>query len=113
MAMGSVPEPYLDAWARLQCQKPGGVTNEGWRLAIDDAGKFLDAFGSLAVELQLTPGDLFDVWRDGSPGGLVWFLVGETVRALGPAHAITESGRNFLREKDFDAGYCREGPLND
>jgi hypothetical protein len=23
MAAGGVPEPYLDAWARLQCQRPG------------------------------------------------------------------------------------------
>ena len=52
-----------------------------------------------------------NVPRDGSPGGLVWFLVGETVRALGPAHAITESGRNFLREKDFDAGLLQGGAI--
>jgi hypothetical protein len=35
----------------------------------------------------------------------------KTVRALGPAHAITESGRNFLREKDFDAGLLQGGAI--
>jgi|GEM_PF-4313972 len=40
--MCSVPEPYLDAWARLQCQKPAHVTVEQWRQAIDQAGRFLD-----------------------------------------------------------------------
>ncbi len=104
MASDSAPEPYLDAWAMLQCQKPMQVSDEEWRQAVDDAGMFLDTWSSLALEFGWTAGDLFDVRRDGSPGRLVWFLVGETVRALGPAHAITESGRNFLREKDFDVG---------
>jgi hypothetical protein len=77
--------------------------------AID--GRFLDAWGALAVEFQWPPGELFDVPRHDERCGLVWFLRGETVRALGPAHAITESGRNFLREDDFDAGQLREGVI--
>ena len=76
------------------------VSAEEWRRAIDAAGRFLDAWG--------TPGELFDVPRHGDRCGLIWFLGGETVRALGPAHAITESGRNFLREDDFDAGLLQE-----
>src|ERR1700730_18678784 len=40
MALASVPETYLDAWARLQCQKPMGASNEEWRQVIDDAGRF-------------------------------------------------------------------------
>jgi hypothetical protein len=35
MAMGGVPAAYADAWARLQCQKPRGVTDEDWRLAVE------------------------------------------------------------------------------
>ncbi len=97
MAAGGVPEPYLDAWARLQCQQPIGVGEVAWRQAIVDSGKFLDAWGSLAVEFQWTPGDLFDVPRDGLPGGFVWFLTGEAVRALGPEHAVTEGERIFDR----------------
>ena len=50
MAMDSVPERYLDAWARLQCQKPTRVSDAEWRQAIDDAGRFLDQWGSLAVQ---------------------------------------------------------------
>jgi hypothetical protein len=99
MAAGSVAEPYLDAWARIQCHKPMQVSDEEWRQAIDDAGKFLDTWSSLALEFGWTTGDLFDVPRDGSPGGLVWFLVGETVRALRPALATTESGRDFSRAR--------------
>jgi hypothetical protein len=78
MAMGGVPEPYL--WQRIQCQRPQSVTEDEWRQAINDAGLFLDRWGS-----------------DSSPGGLVWFLQGEAVRALGPEHAVTESGRTFDR----------------
>jgi hypothetical protein len=39
MAAHSVPEPYLDAWARFQLQCPGGVTDQAWRQAIDGAGR--------------------------------------------------------------------------
>ena len=67
MAMGGVPEPYLDAWARLQFQKPMRVSDAEWRQAIDDAGRFLDQWGSV-VEFGWTAGDLFDVPRDGRPG---------------------------------------------
>jgi hypothetical protein len=53
--------------------------------------------GKLALEFQWSPGDPFNVPRDGVHSGLVWFLKGEAVRALGPEHAITESGRVFDR----------------
>jgi hypothetical protein len=97
MAMASVPERYLDAWARFQLQCPGGVTEQAWRQAIDDAGRFLDEWGKLAVEFRWTPGDLFDVPRDGKPGGLVWFLGGESVQAIGPRRMVTQDGRVFNR----------------
>jgi len=45
MAMGGVPETYLDAWARLQCQSPATVSEDDWQQAIIDAGLFLDRFG--------------------------------------------------------------------
>ena len=97
MASDSVPEPYLDVWARLQCHPPKGAPNEEWRQVIDDAGRFLDQWGSRAVEFGWTPGDLFDVPCDGVQGGLAWFLEGEDVRSLGPEHAVTRSGRAFDR----------------
>ena len=86
MASDSVPEPYLDAWARFQLQCPGGVTEQAWRQAIDDAGRFLDQWGKLADSFGWTPGNLFDVPRDGAMG-LAWWLKGRAVTALGPEHA--------------------------
>ena len=68
MAMGGVPEPYLDAWARLQYQKPMRVSDAEWRQAINDAGRFLDQWGSRAVEFGWAAGKLFDVPRDGRQG---------------------------------------------
>jgi hypothetical protein len=70
MAMDSVPEPYLDAWARLQVQKPMRVSDADWRQAIDEAGRFLDQWGRLAVKLQWTAGEFFDVPRDNGTCGL-------------------------------------------
>ncbi len=96
MAMGDVPEPYLDAWARLQMQKPLRVSDDAWRRAIDDAGRFLDQWASLALEYGWTAGDLFDVPRDGR-SGLAWFLRGAEVRALGPQHAALVDGRDYDR----------------
>jgi hypothetical protein len=96
MAIGGVPEPYLDAWARLQCQKPPRVSDAEWRQAIDDAGRFLDQRGSLAVEFRWSAGDLFDVPRDNGTCGLVWFLKGERVRGLGPEHAVLWGGERVL-----------------
>jgi hypothetical protein len=93
--MGSVPEPYLDAWARLQCQKPMRVSDAEWRQAIDDAGRVLDQWGSLALEFGWTAGDVFDVPHDGKPG-LIWFAAGERVRALVPEHAVLWGGERVL-----------------
>jgi hypothetical protein len=97
MAMGGVPEPYLDTWARLQCQRPFGASDQEWWQVLDDAGRFLDQWGSRAVEFGWTAGDLFDVPRDGKPGGLVWFLGGESVQAIGPRRMVTQDGRVFNR----------------
>jgi hypothetical protein len=97
LAAGSVPEPYLDGWSRLQLQRPAAIPGDHWRQAVDAAGRFLDEWGNLAEIFRWSPDDLFNVPRDGRPGGLVWFLQGETVRALGPDHAITMSERVFDR----------------
>jgi hypothetical protein len=58
MAAESVPERYLDAWATFQLQCPGGVTEQAWRQAIDDAGRFLNQWGKLADSFGWLPGDL-------------------------------------------------------
>jgi hypothetical protein len=91
------PAPYVDAFARLDHQKPISVSDSEWRQALDDAGRFLDAWGTLAVELQSTAGVLFDVPREGRLGGLVWQLGGESVASLGEVHACLTEGRTPRR----------------
>jgi hypothetical protein len=90
-----VPGPYLDTWARLQCQRPFGASDQEWWQVIDDAGRFLDEWGESAVEFGWTPGDIFDVPIDSGKCGLIWFLDGDSVRSLEPDGAFMESGRVF------------------
>ncbi len=101
---GSVPGVYGDAWARLNHQKPFRVSEAEWRRALDAGGRFLTAWASMAAAWGWTPGDLFDLPRDGGPGGLVWFIEGEEVQAFGPEHARTLSGRVFDRLALRDGG---------
>ena len=91
------PEPYQDAWTRLQCRKPVHVEAAEWRRAIDDAAAFFSHWGALAVEWQWPPGALFDVPGEDGGSGLVWFMAGETVEAFGPEHARLDDGRIFDR----------------
>jgi len=101
LATDRVPACYLDAWARLNHQqnhqqisaKPFAVSDAEWRLALNDGGLFLDAWGHDAAALGWTPGDLFDV-----TAGLVWRLAGERVEALGPGHARLGDRRAFIRQ---------------
>ena len=87
LAADCVPPVYLDAWARLNCQKPFAVSEAEWRLALDDGGRFLDAWGCDAAEMGWTPGELFDVKR-----GLAWELAGRRVVALGPGYVRLDDG---------------------
>ena len=89
--LGRVPPAYADSWAAFQSRKPGHVAEAEWLRAVDDAGRFLDEWASLALDFGWRPPDIF------GPGGLAWFCAGERVRALGPDNAITASGRIFAR----------------
>jgi hypothetical protein len=110
MAVGGVPGPYLDTWARLQCQRPFGASDQEWWQVIDDAGRFLDQWGSRAVEFGWTPGDIFDVPNDTGKCGLAWFLHGDSVRSLEPDGAFMESGRVFDKlTHDTWRNPCRKG----
>jgi hypothetical protein len=97
LAADSVPPCYLNAWARLQCQRPSYATEEAWRRAVVDVGRFLDGWGADAQTMQWTVGELFDVPRHGRPGGLAWQLTGELVEALGEHRARLAGGRTILR----------------
>jgi hypothetical protein len=99
MAADSVPAIYLDAWARLQVQRPLSVTEHDWRGAVDDAGLFLDAWSEHAASIGWDACDLFDVPRQGRSGGLVWQLRGERVDALGEDHVRTAAGRTIERRR--------------
>ena len=83
MSADSVPGVYLDAWARLNCQRPATMDEATWRRALDDGGRFLDAWGQWAVEWEWTPGELFDLPRAGSAGGLVWRTAGRAIETFG------------------------------
>jgi hypothetical protein len=91
LELGRVPLAYAEAWARLQVQKPSHLSEPIWRRALDDAGCVLDEWGALAFEFGWWPNDIF------GRRGLAFFCAGERVRALGPNHAVTVSGRTFLR----------------
>jgi len=94
---GIVPAPYLNTWARLNHQKPMRVSDEEWRRAVDDGGRFFDAWGSLAADWGWTIAELFDVPSPGHLGGLFWFIEGATVEAFGPDHARLSDCRDFDR----------------
>lgn len=98
LAADCAPSCYLDSWARLNHQKPANVSEAEWRLALDDGGRFLDAWGSEAAETEWIPGELFDV-----SAGLVWKLAGACVEALGPDHARLSDGR-IVRRSEMKGG---------
>jgi hypothetical protein len=91
LAADRIPPVYLDVWARINHQKPSSVSEAEWRLALDDGGQFLDAWGADAATRWMA-GELFDVPRDGRPGGLVWQLKGERVGTLGEDRARLTHG---------------------
>ena len=97
LAADCVPAVYLDAWARLNCQKPFAASDAEWRLALHDSGLFLDAWGADAAAMGWHAGELFNVPRAGRTGGLVWQLRGAAVEALGADHVRASDGRVILR----------------
>jgi hypothetical protein len=85
------PEAYADAWAVFQIRKPTNVSGADWYRAVDDAGRFLDEWASLALDFGWQLSDIF------GSDGLAWFCAGERVRALRPDNAITVTERIFTR----------------
>jgi hypothetical protein len=91
------PEPYADSFARLNHQKPMTVSDAQWSRALDDAGRFLDDWGAEAAAMQWSAGELFDIPREGKPGGILWQLKGDRVEALGADHARLGDERTIER----------------
>ena len=94
MCAEAVPAVYLDGWATLNHRRPFRVSDAQWRLALDDGGLFLDAWGDDAAALGWTPGHLFDV-----TAGLIWQLAGKRVVALGLDRVRLSDGR-FLKRSE-------------
>jgi hypothetical protein len=64
-------------------------------------------WGKLADSFGWSPGDLFDVPRDGAMG-LVWWLKGRSVTALGPVHAgVGQPAYDRVTHRDWVNPYSR------
>ena len=107
LCAGCVPAIYLDAWARLNHQKPMRISDAEWRLALDDGGRFLDRWGSEAALWGWTAGDLFDVPREGKPGGLIWFIARRTGRGLSGRNMPEPEADGFLIGRSANERICQ------
>jgi hypothetical protein len=87
-----VPAVYLDAWARLNHEKPARVSDGEWRIALNSGGRFLDDWGSEAAELGWRPGELFN-----TRAGLIWRLASRNVKAITADRVQLSDGRTVLR----------------
>ncbi len=102
---GGIPEAYASAFAQLQIAQPIGVSQPQWLRAIDDAGRFLDQWGSVAEKLQWLAQDIFK--KPAAPTattlpvdlgtvGLCWVIDGQNVVAL-DACSVTIGDRRMFR----------------
>jgi hypothetical protein len=83
-----VPARFRSAWQALLAQCPPAVRPFVWEAAIYDAALLFSDFGSLLDNYRWLPGDLFDL-----PGGLIWFIKGSPVVAIGRSMAQCLDGR--------------------
>lgn len=89
-----VPARYTSAWEALLAQCPPSVATVVWEAAIYDSADLFGFWGAELDRLRWPAGSLFDV-----PDGLVWFLKGQHVLALGAECAFTQSGRVFDQKR--------------
>jgi hypothetical protein len=88
---GGIPPLYSAGFAGLQLTPPPGLSVPQWLQAVDDAGRFLDAFGQQAQAMGWRADDLF------RPDGLVRMLQGSHVSKLTSTAAALSDGRIFKR----------------
>ena len=81
ISLGGVPQRYAAGFAKLQAHRPDNVPSSDWLQALNDAGMFLDTWGSQAAKLGWSPADLFE-WVPTGCCGLIWELRGRQVVAL-------------------------------
>jgi len=90
---GGIPPLYSAGFARLQLTPPPGLSVLRWLQAVDDAGRFLDAFGHQAQALGWRSDDLFRA------DGLVLALQGTHVTQLTSTIAVLSDGRSVSRRE--------------
>jgi hypothetical protein len=88
---GGIPPLYSAGFARLQLTPPPGLSVPRWLQAVDDAGRFLDAFGQQAQAMGWRSDDLFQA------DGLVRALQGARVTKLTSTMAVISDDRTFKR----------------
>jgi hypothetical protein len=88
---GGIPPLYSAGFAKLQLTPPPGLPVQRWLQAVDDAGRFLDAFGQQAQAMGWRADDLF------CPDGLVRALQAARVITLTSTTAALSDGRTFKR----------------
>lgn len=93
---GGVPAVYAEAFAAMMAHRPPDVIDARWCRAIDDAGRFLDRWGTTAAALGWTTADLFTRTACGAHG-LVWELDGRAVVAIGEDVAAIGEGTTTAR----------------
>jgi hypothetical protein len=96
---GGVPEVYAEAFAHLQTAQPIGIDHSRWLQAVDDAGRFLDQWGTEAERLQWTADDLFmkPVMMRAAIGncGLCWVIGGRDVVLIKASSVTLSDGLVF------------------
>jgi len=88
---GGIPALYSAGFARLQLTPPSGLSAPRWLQAVDDAGRFLDAFGQQAQAMGWSEHDLFRF------GGLIQSLKGAHVLKITSTAAVLSNGRTLTR----------------
>jgi hypothetical protein len=92
-----MPAQYTQAWQAMLSQCPPSVKTIVWEAALFDAATLVGDWGNELVRQGWQPGDLFDVPHHDRQGGLVWFLRGRWVAALGQFRAVLDDGRVYDR----------------
>ena len=102
--LAAIPEEFARAFIQMQAMATKVLGERAGRGAIDDAGRFLDRWGSQAAALGWSDEALFGVPEYGAKG-LLWELEGMEVVALSEQTAALSDDGGPAR-----AWYCRPLP---
>jgi hypothetical protein len=88
------PAPFLKAFGDFCQQCPLGVPFRDWEQAAIDVAAVFGGWGLTLVNFRYETGDIFAL-----PGGLVWFIKGSPVMAIGRNMAQCRDGRIWRRDR--------------